>query len=521
MPLAAGLRDSRGLPKPFAMLSVFDEGAFAPCPARFNLAAHVLAAGAATPDKIALSILTPCAAEHWSYARLIAAVRGTATGLRQAGLEPGQILLLRLGNTVDFPISYLGAIAAGIVPVPTSSQLTEPEVARIIAQLSPAAILLGDGIACPATDIPTHTPERFTPWHDLPPADFAMGDPERLAYIIYTSGTSGVPRAVAHAHRAIWARQMMMEDWYGLRADDRLLHAGAFNWTYTLGTGLMDPWTRGATALIPQAGTDPAQLALLMKRNDASIFAAAPGVFRQVLKLPLPPLPELRHALSAGEKLSDPIRERWRAATGSEIYEAFGMSECSTFISGSPERPAAAGTLGRPQGGRRVAVLGPDHAPVPLGEPGTLAVHRTDPGLMLGYLGAPEETRARLAGDWFLTGDQAAMAEDASISYLGRGDDMMNAGGYRVSPLEVEAALAGLPGILELAVTDLAVKEGVRVIAAFYVAETELDPDMLKAAAAEKLARYKQPRAWVRVEALPRSANGKLRRKALQQVAPE
>ncbi|WP_226621459.1 class I adenylate-forming enzyme family protein [Alloyangia pacifica] len=498
------------------MLSVFDEGAFAPCPAPFNLAAHVLAAGAATPDKIALSILRLTGAERWSYARLISAVRGTATGLLQCGMEPGQILLLRLGNTVDFPIAYLGAIAAGIVPVPTSSQLTEPEVARILAQLSPAAILLGDGIACPVTDIPTHTAERFTGWRELPPSDYAMGDPERLAYIIYTSGTSGVPRAVAHAHRAIWARQMMMEDWYALRAEDRLLHAGAFNWTYTLGTGLMDPWTRGATALIPQAGTDPAQLALLMKRNDASIFAAAPGVFRQILKYPVPPLPKLRHALSAGEKLSEGIRDGWREATGAEIYEAFGMSECSTFISGSPETPAVPGTLGRPQFGRRIAVLGADSQPVALGAPGTLAVHRHDPGLMLGYLGAPAETEARFAGDWFLTGDQVTMTEDASFTYLGRGDDMMNAGGYRVSPLEVEAALAHVPGISELAVTDLGVKDDVRVIAAFYVAESDLDEDTLKAAAAEKLARYKQPRAWIRVEALPRNANGKLRRKALQ-----
>ena len=90
----------------------------------------------------------------------------------------------------------------------------------------------------------------------LPPCAYAMGDPDRMAYAVYTSGTSGKPRAVAHAHRAIWARQMMFDGWYGIGADDRLLHAGAFNWTFTLGTGLMDPWTVGATALIPEPGAD-------------------------------------------------------------------------------------------------------------------------------------------------------------------------------------------------------------------------------------------------------------------------
>ncbi|WGW02897.1 class I adenylate-forming enzyme family protein [Tropicibacter oceani] len=502
------------------MISLFHEGAFAPCPAPFNLAAHVLAAGAAQPDKIALAIVKPTGAQRWSYARLIAAVRGTATGLLQSGLKPGDIVLMRLGNTVDFPIAYLGAIAAGIVPVPTSSQLTEREVAGIIEYLSPKAILRGEGVACPPTQIPVHGPDRFEAWHSLPPADYAMGDPERLAYIVYTSGTSGTPRAVGHAHRAIWARQMMMQGWYGLQPSDRLLHAGAFNWTFTLGTGLMDPWTMGAAALIPAAGTDPAQLALLMKRNDVTIFAAAPGVYRQLLKFPLPPLPKLRHGLAAGEKLPDTVRDGWRAATGTEIYEAYGMSECSTFISSAPGRGHAPGRLGAPQPGRHIALVDDSGTPVPLGDEGVIAVHRDDPGLMLGYVGAPEATRAKFAGDWFLSGDRGVMDADHQVTYLGRSDDMMNAGGYRVSPLEVEAALASMPGLQEVAVTDVEIKPGVRIIMAFYTGPEALDDDALTAHAQERLARYKQPRGYVHVAALPRNPNGKILRQTLKDLRP-
>lgn len=509
-----------GLTPSVMKASVFDQGAFAPCPAPFNLAAHVLAAGALTPDKIALSVVRPTGAQRWSYGRLIAAVRGTATGLLEAGLRPGDVLLMRLGNTVDFPIAYLGAIAAGVVPVPSSSQLTAPEVQKILDHLSPAAILRAEGVPCPGTAVPVFGPEVYEGWHDLPPADYAMGDPERLAYIVYTSGTSGTPRAVGHAHRAIWARQMMMEGWYGLGPEDRLLHAGAFNWTFTLGTGLMDPWTMGATALIPAAGTDAAQLPLLMKRKDATIFAAAPGVYRQILKFPVVPMPRLRHGLAAGEKLSETIRDGWRAATGTEIFEAYGMSECSTFISNAPARPSAPGTLGRPQAGRHLAIVDEAGVPVDRGTPGTIAIHRDDPGLMLGYVGAEEATAEKFTGDWFMTGDLGAMDEDDQISYLGRSDDMMNAGGYRVSPLEVEAALAGLPGVTELAVTDLQVKDDVRVIAAFYTAPDELDEEALKAAAAERLARYKCPRAFIRLDALPRNPNGKLIRKALRRPDP-
>ncbi len=500
------------------MLSLADHRPFAPCPAPFNLAEYVLARGAAQPDRIALQVLRLTGAERWSYARLTEAVRGIGTGFLRAGLAPGDRLLLRLGNTVDFPLAYLGAIAVGVVPVPSSSQLTGPEITAMAAALNPAAVLAGDGIALPEHAARVLPAIDLTRWQALPPCDWDRGNPDRLAYMVFTSGSSGRPRAVMHAHRAIWARRMMWDGWYGLTPDDRLLHAGAFNWTYTLGTGLMDPWAIGATALIPQPGIEPAQLPLLMKRFDATIFAAAPGVYRQLLKMPVPPLPRLRHGLSAGEKLPDPTRAAWEAATGTAVYEALGMSEVSTYISASPARPAAPGTAGYPQPGRRVAVLGDDGQPVARGAPGQLAVAADDPGLMLGYWGAEEESAARLQGGWFLTGDMAVMAEDGAIAYLGRDDDMLNAGGYRVSPLEIERAFDAHPGVAESAAVELPVREGVSVIALAY-APQGADPgeDALQAHAQAHLARYKQPRLYRAMSALPRAANDKLDRRRLRQ----
>ena len=500
------------------MMSEFNQGPPPPCPAPFNMAAHVLGRADQMPDKVALAVLGLSGAERWSYGRLKEAILGTATGLLETGLSRGDIVLMRLGNTVEFPVAYLACLSVGLVPVPTSSQLTETEVAGILDTIHPAAILLGDGIACPETGTKTLDQRTLEAMRDLPPAAYDMGDPNRLAYVIYTSGTSGVPRAVAHAHRAIWARQMMFEGWYGLREDDRLLHAGAFNWTYTLGTGLMDPWTLGATALIPQPGVTPEQLPLLMKRHDATIFAAAPGVFRKFLRDGAPiSLPKLRHALSAGEKMPDRVRTAWMAATGTEVYEAYGMSECSTFISGSPSGPAAAGTLGRPQAGRRVAILG-DDGPVQAGAEGTIAIHRDDPGLMLGYLHAEDDTAARFCGDWFVTGDLGVMDADGQVTYLGRADDMMNAGGYRVSPLEVEAVLNAHPGITQAAVTDIEVKQDARLIMAFYTGPAPLPADELDALAADKLAAYKRPRGYYHLDSLPTGANGKLLRRKLRPI---
>jgi len=500
-------------------LSVFDQGPPPPCPAPFNMARYVLARAGELPDKVALAVVTPRGAERWSYGRLERAVLGTAGALVGMGLKPGDRILMRLGNTVEFPILFLAALAVDMVPVPTSSQLTAPEVAGLLPGLGPALVVQGAGVAVPEeTPCPVLPAAALAGMHDHAPADYVMGAPDRLGYIIYTSGTSGVARAVMHAHRAIWARRMMWTGWYGLGEADRLLHAGAFNWTYTLGTGLMDPWSIGATALIPGPGADRHTLPLLIRRYGATIFAAAPGVFRQVLATEADlHVPGLRHALSAGEKLPPATARAWRDRSGTPVYEALGMSECSTFVSGSPADPPAPGTAGRPQPGRRIAVLDETtHAPVPIGQPGILAVSRRDPGLMLGYRGAEAEAAARFAGEWFLTGDTVSMAGDGSITYLGRGDDMMNAGGYRVSPLEVEDVLTRHPDIREAAAATLAVKADTEVIAAFYVADAGLDEAALAEGCAARLARYKRPRVFIRVTALPRGANGKIRRKDLR-----
>ena len=481
----------------------------------FNLAHHVLRAGRATPDKIALAVLGPARADRWSFARLEAAVRGMAGGLLGLGLVPGDRVLLRLGNTPEFPVAFLGCIAAGLIPVPTAEGLTVPELDRLTPLVAPAAILAAPGVSMPIAP-PCPVVTDLAGLMAAAPAEYVMGDPDRLAYLVFTSGSSGVPKPVAHAHRAILGRRMMWDGWYGLTLEDRVLHAGAFNWTFTLGTGLLDPWSIGATALIPAPGTPPEALALLLRRHDATLFAAAPGVFRKLLAGGgALPLPKLRHALAAGEKLPEALRARWQAATGTPIHEALGMSECSTFVSGSPARPAPAGTLGYPQPGRRIAILTSGGAEVAPGETGILAIHRSDPGLMLGYLG-PDGPALPLAGDWFLTGDLVSADQDGAFCYHGRRDDLMTTGGFRVSPLEVEAAFQGAPGVADCAAAAVEVKADTAVIALAHVGDAS-EPD-LRALAEARLARYKQPRLYISLPALPRSANGKLDRRALAQL---
>ena len=228
----------------------------------------------------------------------------------------------------------------------------------------------------------------------------------------------------------------------------------------------------------------------------------------------------LRHGLMAGETPPPGLFEAWTSATGRALYEALGMSEISTYISTGPDVPRKAGTIGKPQPGRRVAILGLEGGTEPLapGEQGLLAVHRSDPGLMLGYWNRPEEEAQVYRGEWFVGGDIATMDADGYVAHHGRANDLMKALGYRVSPLELETVLLQHPAVAEVACAEVAVRADVSVIAAFIVAHagSKVDAAEIERFAAERLAAYKRPRAVVFVDHLPRTANGKLMRSALK-----
>ena len=498
--------------------------------ASFNLARYCLdqGAGDARPALLVADGPEGSIVETWSYGALREAVARTAGGLAAYGLAKGARVLLRVGNTSEFPLLFFGAIAAGLAPIPTSTMLTQAEVDLILAD-SGAALVIADGSgampSAPGGAI-VLGPADTAALGAAAPVPFAQTAPDDLAFLVYTSGTSGRPKGVAHAQRVVLGRRPMREGWYGLGPEDRLFHAGAFNWTYTLGAGLMDPWSVGATSIVHLGERPPEAWPDLLEATGATLFAAVPGLYRRILKYArVTPgrFPALRHGLTAGEALKPALHAEWIAAAGRPLYEALGMSEISTYVSCGPHVPTRPGSPGKPQAGRRVAVLPVDpdapgaDQPLPVGPSGILAVHRSDPGLMLGYWGLPEETAAAMRGAWFLTGDVARFDADGYLWYEGRADDQMNAFGYRVAPEEVERALAGHPHVAEVAVTETRAGE-VSVITAFVVLRDGVPPDAapLEAHAALHLADYKRPRAYRFVAELPHTASGKIQRRALR-----
>lgn len=495
--------------------AIFDEGPATPCPANFNLAAHTLAAGDA--DKVALIVAARAddpAPLRLTYSDLREEVARAGAGLRALGVRRGDRVALRIGHSVDFPLLFLGAAWIGAVPAPTSPMLSAEEFDYIRRDLGASVVIASPG--------PLWVKGAFAPEAVIGAEDEAAHAETRaddLGYVIYTSGSSGRPKGVAHAHRAAWARRMMWRGWYGLRGDDLVLHAGAFNWTYTLGAGLMDPWAAGASTLIYSGPRDPSVWPALIRTFGATIFAAAPGVYRQTMASAgedWGDTPSLRHGLSAGETMAASLLQAWTSASGKPIYQALGMTEVSTYISSSPDHPHRAGAAGRPQSGRRVAILAEDvERPARRGETGEIAVSTRDDGLMLGYWegGAP---RAQWTGEWFRTGDLGEMDEDGYVAFKGRVDDQMNALGYRVAPEEVEAALLTHPAVREAAATELRVREDLTLIAAFVVVSAPWPEEKdLKAHLGARLAAYKTPKIIRFVDSLPRNANGKLLRREL------
>ncbi len=332
----------------------------------------------------------------------------------------------------------------------------------------------------------------------------------------------------------------MWRDWYDLRPEDRLLHAGALNWSYTLGAGLMDPWASGATSIVWQGEADPDVWPRLAEAAQPTLFAATPAHYRRILKYGhdlKSGFASVRHGFCAGEALAPDLRRGWQDAAGFALHEALGMSECSTYLSSAPHRPSPEGVAGRPQRGRRIAILPPAaeddtpqpsealQTPVPLEEPGLVAIHERDPGLMLGYFNDPNGTASARRGPWFLTGDLGSMDRDGWVRYLGRADDQMNAMGFRVAPQEVEAALCDAPGLAEGAAAETRLGGGVSLIVFYATPQPGVDTATLREVilnrASELLADYKRPRDVVVLDELPRSTAGKILRRRLGEIGAE
>jgi acetyl-CoA synthetase len=468
--------------------------------------------------------------------------------LRNLNVAFGDRVLIRLPNSLDYPAAFLGAMKRGAISVPTSTLLTPEEVAYL-AKDSGATVLVTDKAAWAQLQANLNDGQ-----HDLPnlkhvllsgsgevtahakfnvldldkelaaidyclPAQLTEADDP--AYLVYTSGTTGYPKGVLHAHRALIGREPAAKYWFNFADDvqDRIMHSGKFNWTYVLGTGLMDPLYLGKTVIVHEGKNDADTWIKLIAKHKATIFIGVPTIYRQLIqktKASQADVPSLRHCMSAGEHLSDEVLQQWRERFGRDIYEAVGMSEFSYYLSQSKFRPIRPGSAGFPQPGHAIQLLNPEtREPVEQGEEGMICVPDTDPGLFLRYWNLPEETLKYKHDGWFFTGDYARYDADGYIWFLGRKDDIIKSFGYRVSPYEIERVYKSHPAVADCAAGGEELEKDKLLVVAYVILQPEagVNADDLLKFGKQHLAAYKSPKTVYLTKDFPRTKNGKILRK--------
>jgi acetyl-CoA synthetase len=481
-----------------------------------------------------------------TYAELAKQSSQFAEVLRKHGVVAGDRVLVRLPNSLEYPIAFFGTMKVGAIAVPTSTLLTPDEVAYLIKD-SGAKVLVIDkqSLVQLAGKLPTgggvnlilttgnaqETEVEGIAVRDLNAAlksisVFSAAHATRAndpAYLVYTSGTTGYPKGVLHAHRALIGREPASQYWFNFDANqvDRIVHSGKFNWTYVLGSGLMDPLYRGKTVIVHEGKNDALLWPRLIAKHNATIFIGVPTIYRQIVQktsITKADVPSLRFCMSAGEHLSDDMLATWRTRFGMDIYEAVGMSEFSYYLSQSIHRPIRAGSAGFPQPGHDIKLLNPETLePVALGEEGMIVVPESDPGLFLNYWQLPDETAKLRHDGYFFTGDHAKIDVDGYWWFLGRRDDIIKSFGYRVSPYEVERVLKSHEAVADCACVGETVEQDKLIVVAYVIlqAGAEISAESLHQWSQTKLAGYKAPKRIYLAKDFPRTKNGKILRREI------
>ncbi len=468
--------------------------------------------------------------------------------LRNLGISIKDRVLIRLPNCLDYPTAFLGAMKCGAIAVPTSTLLTADEV-LYLARDSGATVLLTDKAmwnkfsselnGCPNLKYVllsgkgelTHSIDPSIKVLDLNdsleeikswdiPCKTLSNDP---AYLVYTSGTTGYPKGVLHAHRSLIGRTPASTYWFDFSEtiQDRIMHSGKFNWTYVLGTGLMDPLFLGKTVVVHEGKNDATTWPKLIAKHNATIFIGVPTIYRQILQktsFTQSEIPSLRHCMSAGEHLSDEVFVSWRQRFGIDIYEAVGMSEFSYYLCETKSRPIRPGSAGFPQPGHNIKLLNPETLePVPEGEEGMICVDDNDPGLFLEYWNLPDETSKLKHDGWFFTGDYARYDKDGYLWFLGRKDDIIKSFGYRVSPYEIERVLKSHPSVADCAAIGEEIEKDKVLVVAYIILQpgVSISPDELQEYGKKHLAAYKAPKVVYLANDFPRTKNGKILRRSV------
>lgn len=506
----------------------FDELTVMDDPCHTNLAARLLIPNLERhPDKVAYL----CADEAVTYRQLADGVYRCAAWLREQSVGKGDRVLIALVDSPVFVAAFLASNLIGAIPVPVSTAFPNDTYQYLLDDSGARVVLFSAALADqpalaqaerPAMACGERLAEFLSQLAALPIDADPVGSDD-LAYMFYTSGSTGQPKGVPHRHAdSIESAQSYAVDVAGISENDRIFSASKMNFAYGFGCSLVFTLYAGASAILHPGISAPEQLLALIERHRPSVFFAVPTIYIQLIRsaseahLTLP----LRFCSSAGERLPAFVLEAWRELTGLELVDGLGSTEANYVVISNRPGAVVPGATGTPVAGCEIRLVDDGGQPVSSGVPGHLLIRC--PSAARAYWRKPEISAATMLADGFIrTGD--LMREEGGCYYhLGRSDDMLKVSGQYVSPVKIEDVLRDHPAVADCAVVACLVGGLERpaahlVLKAEFTAGAALEKD-LRAHAAALLPDYMRPMKYAFPDDLPRNASGKVQRFKLKQL---
>jgi acyl-coenzyme A synthetase/AMP-(fatty) acid ligase len=447
----------------------------------------------------------------WTFGEISDGAARMAGTLQAHGVGRGDVVMTLVGNRVEWVLAMLACFRTGAVALPCTEMLRAKDLALRLAATRPAAIVADArdlaelelaGPTCPVLEVDDPALLAGDP---APAVELGPRDP---ALVIFTSGTSGEPKAVVHGQRYLLGQALQAEYWLDARPGELVWCTAAAGWSKSARNTFIAPWLRRARALLHDARFDPAERLDVVERESVDVLCMAPTEYRVIARrAKLRPI-GLRTAVAAGEALNPEIVGTWLDGAGVLVRDGYGQTETGAATGMAPGELARPGSMGRPLPGVRIEIRdGELHL-----DPQTL------PTFFLHYLGH-EPHRG-----WWPTGDLVEADDAGYLWFRGRADDVIVSAGYRIGPSEVEGALASHPAVLDAAVVGAPDAERGDVVRAVVVLRDgwAAGPETARALqdhVKRETAPYKYPRIVDFAAELPRTASGKLRRAALRDRA--